>query len=59
SAVNDRRLRGGIATSFQQDLRSCQISVHYPGKPQSIIRVLVLVRVDHADVLCSAEAHMD
>ncbi|MFI5784046.1 hypothetical protein, partial [Nocardia sp. NPDC051570] len=34
---NDRRLRGGIATSFQQDLRSCQISVHYPGETSTAV----------------------
>ncbi|MFI5781205.1 hypothetical protein, partial [Nocardia sp. NPDC051570] len=34
---NDRRLRGGIATSFQQDLRSCQISVHYPGETSDAV----------------------
>jgi hypothetical protein len=31
SVVYDRRLREGIGTSFQQDLRSCYLGVHCPG----------------------------
>ncbi|MFE3262456.1 hypothetical protein ACFXPS_44545, partial [Nocardia sp. NPDC059091] len=38
---NDRRLRGGMETSFQQDLRSCQIGVHYSGEASGDQHIVV------------------